>query len=72
MVSRREFFMQAGVAALGAGIVSRVAAASLPEIAAGSGPATVPPPLPPSGRPAVGSGRHAQRLVAAVADEGWR
>ncbi len=51
MVSRREFFMQAGVAALGAGIVSRVAAATLPEIAVASGPATVPPPLPPSGRP---------------------
>ncbi len=51
MVSRRQFFMQAGVAALGAGIVSRVAAASLPEIAVASGPATVPPPLPSSGRP---------------------
>ncbi len=51
MVSRREFFMQAGVAALSAGVVSRVAAASLPEIAVASGPATVPPPLPASGRP---------------------
>lgn len=51
MVSRREFFMGAGIAALGAGMVSRVGAASLPEAPVAAGPKTAPPPLPPNGRP---------------------
>ncbi len=51
MVSRREFFMGAGIAALGAGLVSRVGAASLPEAPVAAGPKTTPPPLPPNGRP---------------------
>ncbi len=51
MVSRRDFFMGAGIAALGAGLVSRVGAASLPEAPVAAGPKTVPPPLPPNGRP---------------------
>ena len=33
MVSRREFFRGAGVVAVSAGLVSRVGAASLPELA---------------------------------------
>lgn len=51
MVSRRDFFKGAGVVAVGAGLVSRVGAASLPELATMSGPATQPPPMPASGRP---------------------
>ena len=51
MISRRNFFRTAGVAALGVGLVSRVGAASLPEAVAASGAATSPPPLPSSGRP---------------------
>jgi FtsP/CotA-like multicopper oxidase with cupredoxin domain len=50
MVSRRSFFKGAGVAVT-AGLVNRVTAATLPEIAAMSGPATQAPPLPTSGRP---------------------
>ncbi|MGN6703966.1 MAG: multicopper oxidase family protein [Burkholderiaceae bacterium] len=54
MVSRRNFFKSAssvGVAAIGAGLVSRVGAASLPEAATMDGPATMTPPAPPNGRP---------------------
>ncbi len=51
MVSRRDFFMGAGIAALGAGLVSRVGAASLPEAPVAVGPKTAPPPLPSNGRP---------------------
>ncbi len=51
MVSRREFFMGAGIAALGTGLVSRVGAAALPEAPVATGASTVPPPLPPNGRP---------------------
>ncbi len=51
MVSRRDFFKEAGVVALSAGVVSRVGAASLPEAASASSAATTPPPLPPNGRP---------------------
>ncbi len=51
MVSRRDFFMGAGIAALGSGLVSRVGAASLPEAPVAAGPKTAPPPLPPNGRP---------------------
>lgn len=51
MVSRRDFFRNAGVLAVGAGLVSRVGAASLPEAPTMDGPATQPPPPPPNGRP---------------------
>jgi FtsP/CotA-like multicopper oxidase with cupredoxin domain len=51
MVSRREFFKGAGAVAVSAGLVNRVAAASLPEVAVMSGPATQAPPSPSSGRP---------------------
>jgi manganese oxidase len=51
MVSRRDFFKGAGVVAVGAGLVSRVGAASLPELATISGAVTQPPPPPPNGRP---------------------
>ncbi|GGI55662.1 multicopper oxidase family protein [Oxalicibacterium solurbis] len=50
MVSRRNFFKGAGVAVT-AGLVSRVNAATLPEIVNMSGPATQQPSLPASGRP---------------------
>jgi len=50
MVSRRDFFT--GAAALvGAGVVSRVGAASLPEAATMDSPATQAPVTPPNGRP---------------------
>lgn len=50
MVSRRELFT--GAAALvGAGIVSRVGAASLPEAVTMDGAQTKVPPPPPNGRP---------------------
>ncbi|WP_317204167.1 copper oxidase [Janthinobacterium sp.] len=50
MVTRRSLFT--GAAALvGAGIVSRVGAASLPEAASMSGAATQTPQAPPNGRP---------------------
>ena len=51
MVSRRDFFMGAGAVALGAGVVSRVGAASLPEAATMDKAATQPPLAPPNGRP---------------------
>ena len=51
MVSRRIFFKSAGAAAVAAGLVTRVGAASLPEAHVAGNAATVPPPLPPSGRP---------------------
>jgi len=51
MVSRREFFRGAGALAIGAGLVSRAGAATLPEAATRSDAATVPPPPPPNGRP---------------------
>lgn len=50
MVSRRDFFT--GAAALvGAGMVSRVGAASLPEAPIMEGAATAAPLVPPNGRP---------------------
>jgi len=51
MVSRRNFMSGAGAVAIGAGLVSRVAAASLPEAATMDGAATQPPLSPPNGRP---------------------
>ena len=50
MVSRRHFFAGTGVA-LASAAVSRVAMAALPEAASVQGPDTVPPPVPPNGRP---------------------
>ena len=50
MVTRRELFT--GAAALvGAGMVSRVGAASLPEAVSMDGAQTKVPPPPPNGRP---------------------
>ena len=50
MSSRRDFF--AGAAALvGAGLVSRAGAATLPEAPIMQSAATQPPPPPPNGRP---------------------
>ena len=51
MTSRRDFFKQAGMVALGASAISRVGAASLPELVVSSSAKTAPPPLPSSGRP---------------------
>lgn len=51
MITRRNFFMNAGAVALSAAAVSRVGAASLPEAASMAGAATKAPPPPPNGRP---------------------
>ncbi len=51
MVSRRDFFMGAGAVALGAGLVSRAGAASLPEAPVMESASTQPPLMPNSGRP---------------------
>ncbi len=51
MISRRKFLRGAGVAALGASLVSRAGAASLPEAPTQTMSATQPPLAPPSGRP---------------------
>ncbi|HEV2007783.1 MAG TPA: copper oxidase, partial [Burkholderiales bacterium] len=51
MVSRRQFLRGAGVAAIGAGLVSKAGAASLPEAQIQTKPATQPPLIPPNGRP---------------------
>lgn len=48
---RRTFFKAAGASLLGAAAVSRAGAALLPEAAVQTSPATLPPPLPPNGRP---------------------
>ena len=50
-MDRRQFLNHAGAAVLGASMVSRAGAASLPEVAVAASPATQPPPLPPDGRP---------------------
>ena len=50
MASRRDFFKGAGVV-IGAGLVSKVGAASLPEAPIMGNPATQPPPAPLNGRP---------------------
>jgi manganese oxidase len=50
MVSRRDFFKGAS-ALVGAGVVSRVGAASLPEAVIADGAMTQPPSPPPNGRP---------------------
>lgn len=51
MTSRRDFFKQAGMVALGVSAISRVGAASLPELVVSSSAKTAPPPLPSNGRP---------------------
>ena len=51
MITRRNFFMNAGAVALSAAAVSRVGAASLPEAASMAGARTQAPPPPPNGRP---------------------
>jgi len=51
MSTRREFFIGAGAIALGAGLVSKVGAASLPEAPMMDKPSTQPPLTPPNGRP---------------------
>ncbi|MGK5027610.1 multicopper oxidase family protein [Janthinobacterium sp. RB2R34] len=51
MITRRNFFMNAGAVALSAAAVSRVGAASLPEAASMAGAGTQAPPPPPNGRP---------------------
>ncbi|CAJ0789648.1 Cell division protein FtsP [Ralstonia psammae] len=51
MVSRRQFLGGTGAAMLGAAMVSRAGAASLPEALLQSKPATQPPLAPPNGRP---------------------
>ena len=51
MVTRRDFFRSAGAVTLGAGLVSRAGAASLPEAPIMDQPTTQPPLTPPNGRP---------------------
>ena len=51
MVSRRNFIRGAGAAALGAGLVSRAGAASLPEAHMQTKASTQPPLAPAEGRP---------------------
>ena len=51
MVSRRDFFKGAGVAAVSTAVVSRVGAASLPEAPLMQSASTQPPLTPPNGRP---------------------
>ena len=52
MVSRRQFFQSAGIAAAAsASAVSTVALAALPEAVQQTKPDTMPPLLPPNGRP---------------------
>jgi len=51
MVSRRQFLQGSGAAMLGAAVVSKAGAASLPEAPLQSGASTQPPLVPQSGRP---------------------
>ncbi|MEW5972403.1 MAG: copper oxidase, partial [Pseudomonadota bacterium] len=51
MVSRRDFLMKTGLAALGSGLVHTSALAGLPEAATMDSAATQPPLQPSSGRP---------------------
>ena len=51
MDTRRQFLRTSGAALLGAGLVSRVQAASLPEAPIQASPLTQPPLAPASGRP---------------------
>jgi manganese oxidase len=49
--TRRQFLQHAGATVLGASLVSKVQAASLPEAPSQTVPATQPPLVPPNGRP---------------------
>ena len=51
MVSRRDFIRTTGATVLGAGIVSRAGAASVPEAPSNKDADTMPPMVPPNGRP---------------------
>ncbi|WP_075792623.1 multicopper oxidase family protein [Massilia putida] len=51
MISRRDFFKNAGAVAVTTAAVSRVGAASLPEAMVADGARTRVPPPPPNGRP---------------------
>jgi hypothetical protein len=51
MVSRRNFFMGAGAAAITSAAVSRAGAATLPEAPLMAHASTQPPLAPPNGRP---------------------
>ena len=51
MTSRRSFLSNAGAAMVGAALVTKAGAASLPEAPMQSSPNTMPPHLPPNGRP---------------------
>ncbi len=51
MVSRRDFIRTAGATVLGAGIVSKAGAASVPEAPMSKSAETMPPLVPPNGRP---------------------
>ena len=48
MFTRRNFIRSSGAAILGAAVVSKVQAASLPEAVIQDKATTVPPPLPPA------------------------
>ncbi|MBT9612557.1 MAG: copper oxidase [Burkholderiales bacterium] len=51
MVTRRDFIRRSGAALLGAGLVSKTAAAAIPEAVMQESAATQEPLLPPNGRP---------------------
>ncbi len=51
MLSRRRFLQRSGAVALGAGLISRAGAATLPEAPIQESPKTQPPLAPSSGRP---------------------
>ncbi|GBL44450.1 multicopper oxidase [Sulfuriferula multivorans] len=51
MTSRRDFLSASGAVLMGAAMVSRTQAASLPEAVTQMNPATMPPLVPPNGRP---------------------
>ncbi|MDP1682996.1 MAG: copper oxidase [Burkholderiales bacterium] len=51
MVTRRDFIRSSGAALLGAGLVSKTAAAAIPEAVMQESAATQSPLLPPNGRP---------------------
>jgi FtsP/CotA-like multicopper oxidase with cupredoxin domain len=51
MATRRDFLRGAGAAILGAGIVSKAGAASIPEAPMRNSADTAPPLIPPDGRP---------------------
>jgi len=51
MTNRRNFFRTTGATMLGAAVVSRIGATSLPEAASQTSPMMQPPRVPPDGRP---------------------